>query len=171
MHDFSIRHSINRLWRGEKMRRKAEKWADKACRQYKDGKRIRCKISSTILRVIYACDFPGEVAFSNTAQLVHNGLGCVFHPKTVIGDHCKIYQNVTLGGNGKIINGKPTIGAPILEENVAVFAGACVLGPIRIGHDSVIGANTVITKDVPPHHLVFGNPAQITELKFAYKFD
>ena len=83
----------------------------------------------------------------------------------------KIYQNVTIGGNGKIINGRVQTGAPVLQDNVAVFAGACVLGPITIGHDSIIGANSVITKDVPPNSLVFGNPATIKKLNFKYKFD
>ncbi|PQF21038.1 serine O-acetyltransferase [Enterococcus mundtii] len=153
------------------MRRKAERWADKACRQYRNGHKKMARLSCYILRVIYSCEFSEEVDFSSSAQLVHNGLGCVFHPKTKVGKNCKIYQNVTLGGNGKIIDGKVTKGGPILEENVAVFTGACVLGPIKIGHDSVIGANTVITRDVPPHSLVYGNPAKITDLKFKYKFD
>lgn len=152
------------------MRRKAEKLADKACNYYQRKQFRLARICCYILRVVYGCEFSGEVRFHNNAQLVHNGLGCVFHPKTVIGENCKIYQNVTLGGNGKIVDGKETVGAPILEENVAVFAGACVLGPIRIGHDSVIGANAVITKNVPPHSLVYGNPAKITGLKFEYKF-
>lgn len=155
------------------MRRKAEKLADKACFYYRKGRKIRSKFICIILRMVFACEFSGECDFDSSAQLVHNGLGCVFHPKAKIGKNCKIYQNVTLGGNGKIIDGREVInrGAPRLEENVAVFAGACVLGPISIGHDSIIGANAVITKDVPPNSLVFGNPAIITTLKFKYNFD
>ena len=89
------------------------------------------------------------------------------HPKTVIGENCKIYQNVTLGGNGKIVNGSTEKGAPTLENNVAVFCGACVLGHITIGHDSYIGANAVVTKDVPPYAVVCGNPAKILKYRFS----
>ena len=128
-------------------------------------------IYTTILRVIFSCDIPAEVQFAKSAQLVHNGLGCVFHPKTIIGENCKIYQNVTLGGNGKVVDGITIKGAPHLEDNVAVFAGACVLGPVTIGHDSIIAANAVVTKNVPPKSLVLGNPAIVKELKFNYNFE
>lgn len=153
------------------MKRKSEKLVLKAQRCYKRGKYKQASLYTNILRVVFSCDMPAEVQFASSAQLVHNGLGCVFHPKSIIGENCKIYQNVTIGGNGKIINGEPIKGAPKLEYNVAIFAGACVLGPITIGHDSIIGANAVVTKDVPPHSLVFGNPAVVKELTFEYNFD
>ena len=153
------------------MRRKAELCLDKAHTHYIRKQYKLAALYVGILRIFFSCDIPAEVEFSKSAQLVHNGLGCVMHPKTIVGENCKIYQNVTLGGNGKIINGKPIKGAPKLEDNVAVFSGACVLGPITIGHDSIIGANAVVTKDVPPCSLVFGNPAIVKELNFEYNFD
>ncbi len=122
------------------------------------------------LRIFFSCDIPISVKVGTDFQLIHNGLGVVMHPKTVIGNNCKIYQNVTIGGNGKIINGKTISGAPIIQDNVAIFCGACVLGPITIGHDSYIGANAVVTKDVPPFSLVYGNPSIITERQFEYDF-
>ena len=153
------------------MKRKAEKIFIKSHSLYKKRKYKQAHIYTMILRIIFACDMPAEVEFSPSAQLVHNGLGCVFHPKTIVLDNCKIYQNVTIGGNGKIINGQTQKGAPTLEKNVAVFSGACVLGPIRIGHDSIIAANAVVTKDVPPCSLVVGNPAVVKKLTFNYNFD
>lgn len=115
------------------------------------------KVFWAINRIIFACDIPFTVSCGDGTQFYHNALGVVIHPKTVIGNNCRIYQNVTLGGNGKTVNGKPVGGAPILEDNISVFCGACVLGPIRIGHDSYIGANAVVTKDVPPNSLVLAN--------------
>lgn len=154
----------------KKNKRKCEKNIYKMINHYKKKRFKIAKTYSVFLRVVYGIDILPETQIGENVEFVHNGLGCVLHPKTKIGSNCKIYQNVTLGGNGKIINAKTNKGAPTLEENVAVFAGACVLGPITIGHDSIIGANAVITKDVPPKSLVYGNPATITELKFDYDF-
>ena len=128
------------------------------------------KYYTNMLRIVFACDIPATVEVGEGFELIHNGLGVVIHPRAKFGKNCKVYQNVTIGGNGKIIDGVTQVGAPIIEDNVAIFAGACVLGPIRIGHDSYIGANAVVTKDVPPNSLVYGNPAVITERKFAYDF-
>lgn len=123
------------------------------------------------LRLFFSFDIQPGTRIDASVQFVHNGLGCVFHPQTIIKSDCKVYQNVTLGGNGRIVLGeKVNLGGPCLEKGVAVFAGACVLGPITIGEGSIIGANTVITKDVPPHSLVFGNPAMIKDLSFEYSF-
>lgn len=150
--------------------RKAEFLALKACIHYRKGHYRRSRWYCFLLRILFACDFNGQVDFAPSAELVHNGLGCVFHPKSKIGNNCKIYQNVTLGGNGKIVAGVTQRGGPTLEDNVAVFAGACVLGNITIGHDSIIGANAVVTKDIPQKSLVYGNPAIVKELTFEYDF-
>ena len=153
-------------------KRKSERLVIKMNACFSKGKNKRAALYSLIIRIVFACDIQPGTSIDETVQLIHNGLGCVFHPKTIIGKNCKIYQNVTLGGNGKIVDGKiMNQGAPILEDNVAVFAGACVLGPITIGAGSVVGANAVITKDVPPHSLVFGNPATVKPLSFEYNFD
>lgn len=117
-------------------------------------------------RIVFSCDISASVKTGKCLQLYHNGLGVVIHPKTIIGNNCAIYQNVTLGGNGKKDKGISQSGAPTLEDNVKVFCGACVLGPITIGHDSYIGANAVVTKNVPPDSLVFGNPCQIVKRSF-----
>lgn len=151
-------------------KRQCEKMIYKMTYCYKNKHYRKATIYSKLLRIIFSVDIMPETQIGQNVEFIHNGLGCVIHPKTIINNKCKIYQNVTLGGNGKIVNGKTMKGAPILEENVAVFAGACVLGPITIGHDSIIGANAVITKDVPPNSLVYGNPANVTELKFKYDF-
>lgn len=152
-------------------KRKAEKTVIIMNSLFKRKHKVLAGMYAGILRIAFSFDIQPGTSVDPSVQFIHNGLGCVFHPKTIIERNCKIYQNVTLGGNGKIVEGIETnLGAPHLEEGVAVFAGACVLGPIRIGKNSIIGANAVITKDVPENSLVFGNPAVVREKTFDYCF-
>jgi len=70
-----------------------------------------------------------------------------------IGKNCTIFQQVTVGFLGY---GSPTIG-----DNVVITAGAKVLGNIRVGDNSKVGANAVVVKDVPENCTVVGSPAFI----------
>ena len=65
-----------------------------------------------------------------------------------IGEDVTIYQGVTLGGTG-FATGKRH---PTVEDNVTIGSGAKLLGPIRVGHGSKIGANAVVIHDVPAQH-------------------
>ena len=49
---------------------------------------------------------------------------------------------------------------PTIGDNVTIYAGACVIGGIKIGNNVVIGANAVVTKDIPDNSVVVGNPAK-----------
>ncbi|MBE8233579.1 MAG: serine acetyltransferase [Endozoicomonadaceae bacterium] len=108
-------------------------------------------------RIIFSCDMKYTVKISNDVCFFHNGLGVVVHPRTIIGNGCKIYQNVTFGGSEKIKNGT---NAPTLGDNVFVGAGAVLLGPVNIGDNAVIGANAVVTKDIKADTTVVGVPAR-----------
>jgi len=72
----------------------------------------------------------------------------------VIGDRVTLYQGVTLGGTG-FQRGKRH---PTLQDNVTVGSGAKLLGPIDVGANAKVGANTVVVEDVPPGATVVGNP-------------
>ena len=78
-----------------------------------------------------------------------------------IGDNVTMYQGSTLGGTNPTngIGGKrhPTIG-----DNVIISLGAAILGPLTVGADSRIGANAVVTKDVPEGATMVGIPAKQT---------
>lgn len=130
----------------KKNKRVAERWIEKKTNLYRK-----------LLRLIFSCDIPNTVEFGENLKLPHNGLGVVMHVQTKIGNDCTIYQNVTLGGNTKFYDGvKTNAGGPIIGDRVKISCGACVLGPIIIGHDSIVGANAVVTRDVPPNSLVVG---------------
>ena len=89
-------------------------------------------------------------------RIMHHG-GCVLGARH-IGDDVQIRHNVTLG----LANHNDPIHAiPTIEERVVLGAGCVIVGAITIGHDSVVAANAVVTKDVPPHSLVGGIPAKV----------
>lgn len=90
---------------------------------------------------------------------IDHGMGVVIGATAIIGDNVLIYHGVTLGGKGG--DGKNTKRHPTLGNNVIVGAGAKVLGNIKIGARAKIGANAVVTFDVPESAVVVGNPARI----------
>ncbi|MBA3676912.1 MAG: serine acetyltransferase [Sphingosinicella sp.] len=78
-----------------------------------------------------------------------------------IGDNVTIYQNVTLGGTNPT-SGEPGKRHPTILDNVIIGSGAQVLGPITVGIRARIGANAVVTKDVPEGATMIGTPARST---------
>jgi serine O-acetyltransferase len=85
---------------------------------------------------------------------IDHGAGVVIGETAVIGDRVTLYQGVTLGGTG-FQRGKRH---PTLGDNVTVGSGAKLLGPIAVGDNAKVGANTVVVEDVPPGATVVGNP-------------
>jgi serine O-acetyltransferase len=85
---------------------------------------------------------------------IDHGAGVVIGETAVIGDRVTLYQGVTLGGTG-FQRGKRH---PTLADNVTVGSGAKLLGPIDVGANAKVGANTVVVEDVPPGATVVGNP-------------
>lgn len=89
---------------------------------------------------------------------IDHGAGVVIGETAEIGDNCVLFHNVTLGGTGKH-KGKRH---PTLGNSVAVGTGATILGPVRIGDNVNIGANTfVYMVDIPDNCTVVGTPALI----------
>lgn len=88
---------------------------------------------------------------------IDHGMGIVIGETTTIGNNCTIYHGVTLGGTGKDKFKRH----PDLGDNVVVGCGAKILGPIKIGNNVKIGANSVILKDIPNNSTVVGIPGSI----------
>ena len=90
---------------------------------------------------------------------IDHGTGIVVGETTVIGEHVKLYQGVTLGAksfpldsNGNPIKGIPR--HPIIGNDVIIYANATILGRVTIGDGCIIGANMWVTEDVKPNHIV-----------------
>ena len=93
-----------------------------------------------------------------------HGMGVVIGETTEVGDHCTIYQGVTLGGTSLVKGSKRH---PTLESRVVVGAGAKVLGPFTVGEGARIGSNAVVVKAVPAGATVIGIPARVVDEQYA----
>ena len=94
---------------------------------------------------------------------IDHGMGVVIGETSEIGDNVTIYHMVTLGGIAPSINsdGQRNIKRhPTIEDDVVIGSGAQVLGPVTVGRCAKIGANSVITKDVPEKAVMVGIPAK-----------
>lgn len=89
---------------------------------------------------------------------IHNR-GIIAADMTIAGDNLTLVGPLTLGTKGYGISEDPT--GPTLGNNVAVFAGARIIGPVNIGDNVYIGANAVVVKDIPSNCIVGGVPARI----------
>ena len=83
--------------------------------------------------------------------------GIIMNDKTRIGKNCNIHHGVTIG----VKNRGCAVGVPVFGDNVYIGPGAKVIGGIRIGNNVAIGANAVVTHDVPDNAVVGGVPARI----------
>jgi serine O-acetyltransferase len=88
--------------------------------------------------------------------MLDHGTGIVIGETAVVGDNCSILQNVTLGGTGKETGDRH----PKIGDSVLLSVGAKVLGNIKVGNCSVVGAGSVVLKEVPPRTTVAGVPAK-----------
>ena len=94
---------------------------------------------------------------------IDHGMGVVIGETSDIGDNVTIYHMATLGGISPSINSdnqREIKRHPTLQDNVVVGSGAQVLGPIIVGKNAKIGANAVVTKDVPENGVMVGIPAK-----------
>ena len=90
---------------------------------------------------------------------IDHGMGVVIGETTEIGDDVLIYQGVTLGGTSL----KKEKRHPTIEDHVMISAGAAVIGPVRIGRGSRIGAGAVVVSSAPPYSTIVGIPGKVIE--------
>jgi serine O-acetyltransferase len=81
----------------------------------------------------------------------------LLHQDVVIGHTCNVSQGVTIGSSGR----GPCKGTPVIGHRVYLATNAVVAGPIKVGDDAVVGANSLVTRDVPAGVTVLGVPARV----------
>lgn len=126
------------------------------------GWRVLARWISQVGRFMTGIEIHPGARIGNTFFVDH-GMGVVIGETAVIGDNVTLYHGVTLGGVSPSIDSESQREQkrhPTLEDNVIVGSGAQVLGPINVGHGSRVGANAVVTKDVPCCVTVVGIPAK-----------
>jgi serine O-acetyltransferase len=116
------------------------------------------KIVSLILhrkKILFGIDL-SQANIGEGFYIAHHGT-IVVNPLAVIGKNCNISQGVTIGK----ANTGPKAGVPVIGDYVYIGPGAKIFGNIRIGNNVAIGANSVVTNDVPDNGVVVGVPARV----------
>lgn len=97
----------------------------------------------------------------SSVQFVHP-IGIVVGRGVKLGENVKIFQNVTLGG--REIGSTDRDEFPSVGDNTVIFAGAVIIGNVRIGRNCVVGANAVVTTDLPDNSTAVGAPARVVSV-------
>jgi serine O-acetyltransferase len=112
-------------------------------------------VGFTSINWLWGIDLGYTVKLGRRVRLWHHG-GMVLTARS-IGDDVVIRHNTTMG----IPRSDQKAKRPIIEDRVDIGAGACILGEVTIGHDSVVGANAVVVSSFPPSSIVVGVPARL----------
>jgi serine O-acetyltransferase len=119
--------------------------------------RLRIPFVNRVLRLMQMM-FAG-VELGNDVEL-GDGVYFIHSLGTVVGGDARVGHRVRFYGNNTVGTANNN-GYPVIEDDVEVGCGARILGPVRIGARSFIGANAVVLKDVPPDSVAVGAPARV----------
>jgi len=116
------------------------------------------KFLYTMVKWIFGIDLMYSVKLGRRVRIWHHG--GMFIGAISIGDDVTLRHNTTIG----VLHQKERWKKPIIEDRVDIGSGACILGEITVGHDTVIGANSVVVRSFPPNSTLFGVPARPVNL-------
>lgn len=131
-------------------------------RLHRNGHSGLARTLKAVNALVYSTALPPEAAVASDIRLWHHGLAVVIHPDTTIGGGVQIAQSVTIAA------GAPHAGSGlgvVVGENVTIGAGACIIPReghgLTLGNGCIVGANAVVTRDVPPGSIATGQPAVV----------
>jgi serine O-acetyltransferase len=132
----------------------------RVAKHFDDNKILRIfpKIMYLYYKRAYASDinYRADIGYG---FCIHHVFATTFGEKVVIGNNFTMLHSVTIGGkNGQY---------PKIGDDVYLGPGCCVLGDITVGNNVVVGANAVVTKDIPDNAIVVGNPGKVISYKGA----
>ena len=105
-----------------------------------------------------ACCIPNLDVIKKQNTYFPHPVGIVISKFATVGKNCTIYQNVTIG-KGKFSE-KNNTDVPVIGDNVVIYANSVIIGGVKIGNNAVIGAGSVVLRDVDENEVDAGNPAR-----------
>ena len=108
--------------------------------------------------IVLGCEIPASTKIGH-GFIIHHGRAIVLNKNVVIGNNVTLKHNTTIGNRESLLG--EDLGSPVIEDNVLIGPHSIIIGPITIGKNSIIGAGSVVIKNVPPNSIVAGNPAKI----------
>ena len=117
------------------------------------------------IEIVTGIDLPSKATIGKGLYIAHFG-GIFINAEVKMGEYCNVSQGVTIGVGGRGVKQ----GCPKLGDRVFIGPGAKLLGAVEIGNDVAIGANAIVTKDLPDWAVAVGVPAKIISYKGSQEF-
>jgi len=127
--------------------------------------KVFCALWQLLIEIVSGIELPNRAEIGKGLLIPHS-YGIVIHSEAKIGEYCNLGHNVTIGIAGREGNR----GVPRLGDRVYIAPGAKIFGAITIGNDVAIGANAVVTKDLPDNAVAVGIPAKVISYKGSQDF-
>ena len=131
-------------------------WAHRVAHCLHPRRPLLARVVASAARVLTGVDIHPGASLGRRVFIDH-AIGVVIGETAVVGDDVTLFHGVTLGGLGHT----PGRRHPVVGDRVLIGAGATLLGPITVGDDARVGANSVVLTNVPPGATVVGSPARV----------
>ena len=120
---------------------------------------VAYRVAHGCMSGLFGINLEYSVKLGRRVRLWHHG--GMFLGAVSIGDDVTIRHNTTMG----VLHQEEKWKKPIIGDRVDIGTGACIFGDVTVGHDTVIGANSVVVRSFPPYSTVFGVPARRVNVK------